>query len=801
MRHVAALNFAIFLILFTSIGSTAAVVELADQQAPIPVKDYTFFYEDTSSNLQIEEIIALDKSDAFQSIAAPSINFGFKDHTYWLKIPVRNTSDQATDWIIDLGHMRMVDYGAYLHSGTTTQKLAEVVGSDPISARQIEHRLLLASFTLLPQQTATLYVKYHSYGNTYVKPVLSPPSVFYLNDAFDAMALNLIFGAIALLVIYFLILAIILRSDAYLAYTVFLLIGLIHLFHQAGFTSFFVWPETQKWNAAANFIGFPGIIAAAIFAQRFLDLRNTDKPFYHASQLIVVMALASTVWCIVERPPFVSHVGYGLSGLITIVNFIATVRAYRRGFKAARFAILGWGGLLLIACYTTLSLWGLVPAVSHGHWMHAIGLITESFFFSISLADRVAEMRQSRDKIQKDLIASLEIQAATSKAAARDAIEKSAAMAESVAKGRALSAVGHDVRQPLHALRLYAQGIKNKSTSKHTHDGLQQMEKAISSLEELLNSALDSSTPESNGDFLVEERFSAERVMSALRLVFAPAAEEKGLDLKICTSTQVLYSDWAVVLRIMNNLVSNAVRYTDKGKILIGCRRRGNSIAFQVLDTGCGIPEGLLETVFDPYNQLSPDELNKQGHGLGLAIVKHLADRIEAEVTIKSTPGKGTCAELLIPTGFPVADDKYTNTQGEHLLANFHALIIDDDQLSLQQLEKQLTSFGMNTVSGTTLTDCLDKLSGSDWVPDILICDLHLANASSGVDTIIKTRKHFEQNTPAFVVTFDRNKSVHEQVQANPNTWLIYKPVDTSILKSQLIKKALPHFEKTAKPH
>lgn len=679
MRHVTTLFFAVFFALVGSVSLEAAVVELANQQAPVPVKDYTLVYEDTSSSLTVVEIITLAESGAFRAVSGPSINFGFSDHTYWLRVPVQNISDQQMDWMFHSDQVRMLEYGVYLQRDAKIETLVDVGGADPISARQIRHRLLLATFTLTPNESATLYIKYHSYGNTYAMPALSQPSVFYSNDSFDAMVLNFIFGAITLLIIYILILAIVLRSDAYLAYIVFLSIGVIHLFHQAGFTSFFVWPNSQWWNTYANFIGFPGIVAAAIFVQRFLNLRQTDELFYRASQSIVVIALAFTVWCVIDKPPFVSHVGYGLSGVITIVNFVATLRAYRRGFKAARFAILGWGSLLIIACYTTFSLWGLVPAFSHGYWLHAIGLVVESFFFSASLADRVSELRQSRDKMQKDLIASLAAQAAASEAVAQEAIEKSAALAESIAKGRALSAVGHDVRQPLHALRLYAQGIKNKTKSQHTQTGLQQMEKAISSLEDLLNSALDSSTPESSGDFLVKEHFSATRVMSALKLMFAPTAADKGVEFKICSSNLSLYSDWAVVLRIMNNLVSNAIKFTDNGKVLVGCRRRGDNIAFQVLDTGCGIPEGLLSSIFDPYNQVNPEKWpekwsdtqpdtrtggrKEQGRGLGLSIVKQLAGRIGAEITIKSTLHKGTCAELLIPINFSAPHDKQAPTQ------------------------------------------------------------------------------------------------------------------------------------------
>ena len=744
----------------------APVLELRGGEPSTPLAGHLLYLENQDPTLDVTQAFdALGRGD-FAAISGDKIDFGYSGHTYWMYTQIHFTGKTEEHRVYDLDHVRMADFGVYLRRGDHIEALAEVDGHAPFNARAIKHRLLLAEFELAPDETVELMVKYKSYGSTYITPTLSSPDAFSTRDVTATMLHSLLIGALLLLALYNLMMYVMLKSAPHIWYVLFVVAGLTHVAHQAGFTFVYLWPNNGALNAAAaDILGAFTIIFVVVFFRSFLNLKTRDKALDIFARLLIGAATITIIVCLVDRPPYIGRIGFSLASLAALLGFISSTRAYWRGFKPARFAALGWGGVLIGAIYVALSVNGLLPALADNNIIFEISMLFEGVMFSASLADFVTDIRHARDKSRKQLIKSLEAEAD--------------ALTEAAAKGQALSAISHDIRQPIHALKLYIKGMRNIKDPDAAKHGLDQMDLTINSLDRLLSSVMDSAEPESNGEIIVNEAFSANRLIASSKLIFAPLAEQKGLVIKTVPSSLKLLSDRGVMMRILNNIVSNAVKYTDRGKILIGCRRRGSNAVFQIHDTGRGIPDELLKSIFGAYNRVDSQKGNDDSHGLGLSIVKKLADRIGATIEVQSKSGMGTLFEISVPM---TPDSVAENTSLEGL----KAIIIDDNTATLDELDRQLEGFGMTTVKGQTFSDCIDDLPSNDWTPNIIISDLHLADDTNGVDQARLAYDHFGAPLPTLILTFDRLAKARQLVSTLEGAKMLYKPIESHVLNLTL---------------
>jgi two-component system, sensor histidine kinase len=218
------------------------------------------------------------------------------------------------------------------------------------------------------------------------------------------------------------------------------------------------------------------------------------------------------------------------------------------------------------------------------------------------------------------------------------------------AKSMFLAAASHDLRQPVHALGLFVGALHSVAMASEGRRMLAQIEASITAMNGLFSALLDVSRLDA-GVVTVERRpFAIQSVVDRVSRDFVREAETKGVSLVWKACTAVVDSDPVLVERILRNLVSNAVRYTERGRIVVGYRRRGPRLAMQVWDTGVGIPEHQQALIFQEYYQLgNPERDRTKGLGLGLAIVRRLADLLGCPLMLRSKPGKGSCFEVVVP--------------------------------------------------------------------------------------------------------------------------------------------------------
>ncbi|MDB5407252.1 MAG: hypothetical protein JWL84_2164 [Rhodospirillales bacterium] len=262
--------------------------------------------------------------------------------------------------------------------------------------------------------------------------------------------------------------------------------------------------------------------------------------------------------------------------------------------------------------------------------------------FLISFANFVAAAVQSRQQ-----------QAALATAARqREALLKELRSSEevfqkaSLAKGRLLAAAGHDLKQPLQVIRASLEMVAPYVSPARHRRHLDRMERAVGKLDHALDRLIYASHIESGEVKPRIVAFPIGRLLGTLADGFVPLAKEKELDFRVVTSGVSVVSDPDLLDSIVQNLVSNAIKYTDHGRVLVGCRRRGGALSVEVHDTGIGIPMESIDTIFEEFRQMHSE---REGIGLGLSIVKRTADLLNHRVTVNSVVGAGSCFQIDLP--------------------------------------------------------------------------------------------------------------------------------------------------------
>jgi len=348
-------------------------------------------------------------------------------------------------------------------------------------------------------------------------------------------------------------------------------------------------------------------------------------------------------------------------------------------------------------------------------------------------------------------------------------------------KTRFLAAVGHDILQPLNAARLYCAALMEKAGDGRLAEQAGSIESSLDSVETILGAVLDISRLDAGAMKPSETVFELGPLLKQIGTDFAPMADGKGLRLKIMPSSLRVRSDRNLLRRLVQNLVSNAIKYTQHGRVLVGVRRRGELAEILIVDTGIGIDGDKLNTVFDEFTRLEAGKRQAEGLGLGLSIVDRIARVLRAELRIDSDPGAGTRFSVLLPVTLaepaavaPSAANANSMTFG---LTGLKVLCIDNDPRIKDSIRKLLEGWGCSVqiLSGSAGLETAER-------PEIALVDYHLDD-ETGLDVIAKARQRFGADLTAVLVTAERSGEVKAVAQLMDVT-VIHKPVKPAALRS-----------------
>ena len=363
------------------------------------------------------------------------------------------------------------------------------------------------------------------------------------------------------------------------------------------------------------------------------------------------------------------------------------------------------------------------------------------------------------------------------------------------AKSRFIAAASHDLRQPLHALGLFVARLQGRVKAAERSRIVEQIDASVAAMNELFNDLLDMSKLNSGVLTPNISEFPIAQLLERTESTFSATARKKGLSLRIVRNSAWVRSDFILLERILMNLVSNAVSYTARGKVVVGCRLRGRHLRIDVFDRGPGIPEDEHISIFREFYQLGDPQRERQGGmGLGLAIVDRLCRLLKHEIDLASALGKGSRFSILVPSVAArawIVDPKDSVHPTPDSIGGKLVVVIDDDPLVLDSTGGLLRSWGCQVLTAGSARVALAGLAECNQSPDLVISDYQLSDGQTGIEAIEELRKSLNLPIPAFLISGDMAPERMREARMS-GYHLLHKPVRPRALRamlSQFLKK------------
>lgn len=412
--------------------------------------------------------------------------------------------------------------------------------------------------------------------------------------------------------------------------------------------------------------------------------------------------------------------------------------------------------------------YAIAAAVGRGPFNHALAILIPLYIVAFTVLAL---------KINASLIEILRLRFENQDLARELRSQKEAAEQANVAKSSFLAAASHDLRQPVHALGLLVGALQGHAMSDEMRQLVEHIGGSVAAMDGLFKSLLDMSKLDAGVVETQIEIFPIQPLLERVCRAYVAEAEAKGLRLVWRPCSAIVRTDPVQMGRIVGNLVSNAVRYTDRGRIMVGCRRQ-NGLRVEVWDTGRGIPLEKQQQVFQEFYQLDNAERDRaKGLGLGLAIVDRLAKLLDCPLTLRSEPGKGSVFRIVVP----LADQQLPGAQTAPeapVSAMPHGLIlvIDDDAVIQGAMQSLLSSWGHDVVAAGSCAEMLERIATLFRRPDLIVCDYRLRDGENGIDVIKRLQSEYNDDIPAVLVTGDTAPDRLREAQES-GLILLHKPV------------------------
>ncbi len=373
-----------------------------------------------------------------------------------------------------------------------------------------------------------------------------------------------------------------------------------------------------------------------------------------------------------------------------------------------------------------------------------------------------------------------------SKLALELAKAKSEADDANLGKTRFIAAASHDILQPLNAARLFTSSLADHSTVAETRKLVGHVEASLEAMEDILTTLLDISRLDAGAMKPEFTTFGLMEILQALGREYGPAARDKGLELTIVPCRLTVRSDRKLLRRVLQNLVSNAVKYTPSGKILMGVRRQGTNLRIEVRDTGLGIPAAKQKLIFREFERLDQKNGTEPGLGLGLSIVDRMCKAMKHPLGLRSEAGKGSCFTVTVPvsTASAAQADTPASVSPAARVKGLKALVVDNEAAIVEGMTRLLEGWGVRVTGVLSAAEAVGIGAAAARDLDIIFADYHI-HREDGIAVVGRLRQMAGRPVPAILITADGSRAVQD-LAAAANVQYLRKPVKPAALRAVL---------------
>jgi signal transduction histidine kinase len=409
-------------------------------------------------------------------------------------------------------------------------------------------------------------------------------------------------------------------------------------------------------------------------------------------------------------------------------------------------------------------------------------LMLEIAFFSYILRSGMRMARILAESFRTrfeniDLIAELDEQKHAAQQANRD-------------KSAFLAAASHDLRQPVHALSLFVSALSTSVSGEEQRHIIERIQASVDATEVMFNTLLDVSRLDAGILSPDLQVFSLQPMWQRLVAEYQPAARESGISFRARPCQHSIRSDPNLLERVLRNYISNAIRYTASGGVLMGVRAREGVLRIAVYDTGAGIAQDKLDLIFKEFYQIgNPERDRAKGLGLGLAIVQRISKLLEHRIGVRSLPGKGSCFWVDVPLAQPLAQECHTGLSctDETVLYGTRILAIDDEPDIRDALGILLRQWGCQPIVAGSTADAMNQLLRLNEAPEAIVCDCRLPGGDTGIAAVRRIQEQHGADIPALLLTGDTAPERLREA-ADSGLPLLHKPLKTEQLKQALVE-------------
>jgi two-component system, sensor histidine kinase len=440
-------------------------------------------------------------------------------------------------------------------------------------------------------------------------------------------------------------------------------------------------------------------------------------------------------------------------------------------------------GVLRPAIYFSMLPMLLLPAawmVAQGDWLHWV--------LALIIVGWLAAITDQARRYGAQFEESVRLRFENEELIARLRGEKLIAEEASTAKSRFLAAASHDLRQPVHALTLFVAALRPRVNDGEARRLLDHIDSSVQAMGSLFNGLLDISRLDAGVVEVHPQTFAVQSLLERICRDYAGDAHAKKIELTLRPTSAAVYSDPLLVERVVRNIVANAIAYTDRGRVLVACRRRGRNLSVEVWDTGRGIPESEQIRIFTEFYQVAnPERDRSKGVGLGLAIVKRLTALLGHSLAMRSRPDHGSVFKL----GLPLSDAAVVaahpvNEEAGDFAASGLILVVDDEATIQMAMKSLLEGWGFKAIVAGSFEEILPLLANCPDRPALIVCDYRLRAHEDGIGVIERLRAEYnDDDIPGMLITGDTAPDRIREAKES-GLLLLHKPVSNSRMRAAI---------------
>lgn len=568
-------------------------------------------------------------ADSIANIATLTDNAG-----QWVKISINNASETTVSRLLALGIPDAFFLYLFKAQDKRLETLLSLDRQTSFTQRPVPNRFIYADVQLAAKSTTTFYIYYRTHGKTPLQPRLLTAKELAQLDTQNDVINGAIFGVLMILAVIVFFNPQGIRHADNRNYALLIIFCLLFLCQTQGYNFQFLWPEQAVWNMhAPNIISIGLLITHGLFSISLLQMRQRFRRFFYIFVIIIWLAVLSLPFV---AYPYFTEWNFILAAIYAVFALIAGVFALRQQVPAALLYLLGGVSLIVFnIVLMSLSIFWRNPFPELSIFTYPkIAYILESIFFIIAVVNQLKRLNEQKAELRVKRQAETELLIKAEQ-------DRLAAIEEAKNQQLLLASASHDLSQPLASIRLAIEALKameeHNPVSQHINTTL---DYAQSLIKGLIRQARQQGGNRSDSIILFE-------LFDQLQSEFEAAAAKKGLRLSHIDSNIELKGSALMLHRVLSNLLTNAIRYTHKGRVVFGVRRRSQYIEIQVLDTGAGLFEDDCRLLTIPFQQGRHGD--STGYGLGLFIVRTLCDQCGYQLQVASTLGKGSVFGIRIP--------------------------------------------------------------------------------------------------------------------------------------------------------